>query len=564
MRFTKNKTITFSIILTILCFIFFKIILKKEDPHIILKNIRKKIAQIKNQLKNRVLDKMIKEMSIDEKIGQILMVGWNGNQITRNIKKMITQKKMGNIILLGRNYKSLKQLQNLNNNLQKLALKNKFKIPLLISTDQEGGTICHFKKNFTLFSGNMALGAINSKDLTYKVGLAIGNELKAVGVNLNLAPVLDILQNNKNNVIGTRSFSNNFKTVAALGLSFYLGQQKAGIISLAKHFPGHGSTINDSHKTLPINMKDIKQIKEVDIKPFKALINNNIPIIMTAHVAYPKITGSHIPATLSSAINTKLLRKELKFKGILITDDLEMKGVTNKKRKIEKTVVLAFNAGCDILLVSHSYAYQLRAIKALKKAIKNKIISIQKLNKSVRRILTLKMNYFTIPMKKNILRVAHKLKIINSKKHLHLQDKISQKSTSIFFNKQNTLPLNRQKSYLVLSSSSLLYKEIKKKVKNTVGVKIPYHPSIHKTKSFIKKIKHFTTRYKNIIIAYSDFNHHLIIDYFLKKRKKVILCSLGTPFSPKKYLNVKAIINSFHHDKNHIKNIVNLLIYGKN
>ena len=331
----------------------------------------------------------IESMTLDEKIGQIITVGIDGYTINDKTKELIVDKKVGGIILFKDNINDSNQLLQLINNIKDINSKNK--IPLFISIDEEGGRVSRLPKEIKKLPSNEVIGNINDKKLTYDIGKTIGYSLKSFGFNMDFAPVLDINSNPNNKVIGDRSFSSNKNIVANLGVSEINGFKSSNIISVAKHFPGHGDTDIDSHYKLPIINKTLDELKEVEFVPFKNAIKENVPSIMVSHILLPEIDDIN-PASMSKTIITDILRKDLKFDGLIVTDDMTMVAITNDF-DISEACIKSINAGADLLLICHGYETEVDVINNIKDAVDKGIISIDRINESVYRILSLKYSY---------------------------------------------------------------------------------------------------------------------------------------------------------------------------
>jgi len=345
----------------------------------------------KNKLeKDRIIfEKLISKMTLEEKIGQMFQVGFTGTKVTSEILEMIKDYHIGGIIYFRRNIKSLRQVFKLSNELQALSINQRMGLPLIISTDQEGGMV-HQLIGGTHFPGNMVLGATRNAELTKRTGQAIARELKAVGINMALSPVLDVNNNPDNPIIGVRSFGEDPLLVTKLGKAFIEGMQAEGVIACAKHFPGHGDTSIDSHLNLPIIKCGRERLEKVELYPFKQAIKARVDSIMTTHIYFPAIEPKeNIPATLSYNVLTNLLRKELGYTGIIITDCMEMKAIDNTFGTAEGAI-MAVEAGADIVLVTHTLAKQKAAIEAVVKAAKEGRITEERINQSVLRIFRLK------------------------------------------------------------------------------------------------------------------------------------------------------------------------------
>lgn len=336
-----------------------------------------------------IIKEEIESMTLDEKIGQMITVGIDGYTINDKTKELIVDKKVGGIILFKDNINDSNQLLQLINNIKDINSKNK--IPLFISIDEEGGRVSRLPKEIKKLPSNEVIGNINDKELAYDIGKTIGYSLKSFGFNMDFTPVLDINSNSKNTVIGDRSFSSNKNIVANLGVSEINGFKSRNIISVAKHFPGHGDTDIDSHYKLPIINKTLDELKEVEFVPFKNAIEENVPSIMVSHILLPEIDDIN-PASMSKTIITDILRKNLKFDGLIVTDDMTMGAITNNF-DISEACIKSINAGADLLLICHGYETEVDVINNIKDAVDKGIISIDRINESVYRILSLKYSY---------------------------------------------------------------------------------------------------------------------------------------------------------------------------
>ncbi|WP_246637559.1 beta-N-acetylhexosaminidase [Crassaminicella profunda] len=336
-----------------------------------------------------MIQEQIEKMTLDEKIGQMVLVGFNGDQINDSIKKMIDSYHIGGFILFQRNIKNPSQTLALLNTIKSANSKNK--IPLFLAVDEEGGKVSRMPKEIKKLPTNKKIGILNNNHFSFEIGQLIGFELKSFGFNLDFAPVLDINSNPKNPVIGDRSFGSNKEIVSQLGLQTMKGIKSQNIISVVKHFPGHGDTSVDSHLGLPVVNHDLNRLKSFELAPFSKAIKENVDAVMVSHILFPKI-DSQYPATLSKKIMTDLLRNNLNFKGVIITDDMEM-GAILKHYDIGNAAIRSIQSGSDIILICHTYEKQLTVLDALKKAVENNEISEEQINDSVYRILKLKKKY---------------------------------------------------------------------------------------------------------------------------------------------------------------------------
>lgn len=331
----------------------------------------------------------IGKMSIDEKIGQMIVVGIEGYDLNDNTTSLIQKSKVGGVILFANNVQNTNQLLNLLNSLKSENLKNK--IPLFLSVDEEGGRVTRMPKEFKKLPTNKAIGKINDETLSNKIGSTIAYEIGCFGFNMDFAPVLDVNSNPNNPVIGDRSFGSNVNIVSRLGIQTMKGIQSKNIIPVVKHFPGHGDTSVDSHLGLPSVNNGLQRLKEIELVPFTEAIKNNADVVMIAHILLPKIDSKN-PSSMSKIIITDILRKDLNFNGVVITDDMTM-GAIVKNYNISEAAVKSVKAGADIVLVCHGYDNEVSVINALKNAVAKGEISKERIEQSVYRILSLKNKY---------------------------------------------------------------------------------------------------------------------------------------------------------------------------
>lgn len=330
-----------------------------------------------------------------EKLGQLLIIGIRGTSLTEGEAEFIIKNNIGGVILFSRNIESPEQVHALCTSIQALRHKMKDKLPLFIGVDQEGGRVARMKAPFTQWPPLSYIGKLDSTSVAFRFAMDMGTELNAVGINLDFAPCVDVLTNPKNEVIGDRSLSTDPEKVAKLASALVRGYIKSGIIPCAKHFPGHGNTLLDSHHDLPVEDVDIERLKSVELVPFKKVFRARLDMVMTAHIKFPKIDPEW-PVTLSEKFLKDLLRGDLRYRSLIITDDLDMKALA-ANYPVEKIPVLALNAGCDILLYCNNFDHPQMALDSLAKAAKDHKINGKQIDESYGRIVTLKKDVLTKP-----------------------------------------------------------------------------------------------------------------------------------------------------------------------
>lgn len=335
---------------------------------------------------------LLSQMSLEQKIGQMLVVGIPGTTAGPAAQRLVQDYAAGGVILFGRNVQDPAQVGQLTARLQQLARQGAG-IPLFIAIDHEGGTVTRFSQGVTELPANMALGAARSPHHASEVARIAASELHAMGINTNLAPVLDVNDNPLNPVIGLRSYGESPDLVTSLGTAYIESLQRGGVIATAKHFPGHGSTSTDSHLGLSVVARTREELERTDLAPFRAAIEKRVGMIMTAHVALPALDdGKSIPATLSRRVVADLLRGELGYDGVIISDDMGMGAITHGFGPGE-SAIMAVQAGVDCILMAGGFEEQSSMHRALLDAVGDGRISEARIGASVARILRLKMEY---------------------------------------------------------------------------------------------------------------------------------------------------------------------------
>lgn len=337
----------------------------------------------KNLTIDEQVSKTISKMSIDEKIAQMLVLYYTKDTVDSNLEDIVTNVKPGGFILMKENITTFDKTRNFVSKLQELS-----EILMIISIDQEGGMVQRLRNLTDAQPTNIpnmySLGNTNDTALAKMVGKVMAEELRTIGVNVVYAPVVDIYSNPDNTVIGTRSFGKDEKIVSTMALSLARGLEENGVIPTFKHFPGHGDTSVDSHKQLPIIDKSYEDLTNLELVPFKDAIESGAKIVMIGHIAFPGVTNDNTPASLSKKIITDILKTDLGYNGLVITDALNMGALTNTYSD-EEIYTKAINAGVDLLLMPNGSKKAIEYIKAN--------ISEDRIDESVKKILTFKYTY---------------------------------------------------------------------------------------------------------------------------------------------------------------------------
>lgn len=328
----------------------------------------------------------VEKMSLDEKIGQMVIFGVDGTTLSEQTKRNITERHVGGFIFYGNNIESTHQAWSLFSDMKKANAGAS--LPLFLSADQEGGRVSRMPKDIPAFPASRDVGLTQSKPVAFRTGSTLGETMRAFGLNMNFAPVLDVNSNPSNPVIGDRSFGSTVQTVSGIGIEEMKGIQSSGVIPVVKHFPGHGDTSVDSHKELPVVNHDLSRLRQIEFAPFAEAVRQGADAVMAAHLLVPKL-DPEAPASLSRVIIQDYLRGELGFQGVVVTDDMTM-GAIAKSMSIEAAAVKAVQAGADIVLVGHDDAKQQAVLNALKQAVRDGIVTSQSIDDSVYRIAKLK------------------------------------------------------------------------------------------------------------------------------------------------------------------------------
>lgn len=505
--------------------------------------------------------KNIKNMTLKEKLGQLLVVGFNGYEYNKHLKTLVEDYKVGNVILFARNIKDIKQLSKLNRDIHNEIKKHTGIMPF-ITIDQEGGVVTRIMNGATFCPGHMTLGATNLEN-SYTVGKIMGEELSKLGINMNLAPTLDVNNNPKNPVIGVRSFSDNPQTVTDYGINFIKGLQEQGIIATAKHFPGHGDVEVDSHLGLPVVEHDKERLNKIELFPFKKAIENGVNAIMSAHIVFKAYEDNQIPGTISRNVITNLLRKELGFKGLIVSDCMEMKAIDDTYTTA-KGVAMGIEAGLDLAFVSHTLSKQIDSLKEIEKAINDGKISIEEIDNKVERILVYKAKIVEA-INRNFLNNDNNLKYFKTNQNYKVAQEIVDNSLTLvrgenFQLKDKTLLLATIPFATTIAEDQLDTRNILDAVKQEIPeidcLELPM-------KDIDKKILDIIPNYDTVVIcsynAIALNKQAEMINLIIKTAKKSFVISTRNPYDIKVLDNPKNYICLYEYTPNAVRTIAKYL-----
>ena len=357
-----------------------------------------------------------------ENLGQLFIIGLQGLSLTADEKKYIEQNNIGGIVLFTRNYKDPEQLFNLCREIQALHRPGGCTSKLFISVDMEGGRVARFRAPFTEWPPQATLGELDLPSISFAFSHALGSELAAAGINLDFAPCLDIFNNPKNTVIGNRAVGTSAEVVGKHASALVRGFIKSGVIPCGKHFPGHGNTLIDSHLDLPIEEATLERLNNAELVPFKKAFKSHLDLVMTAHIKFPNIDPHH-PGTFSKTILKDILRDQLRYRGIVITDDLDMGALANYY-SVADIPVKALAAGCDILLYCNKPESHMAALESVKKALIDGTLASKEIEEKITAIAEFKKKNLRTT---ELATYAEAAKIIGNEDHRALSKAITEK-----------------------------------------------------------------------------------------------------------------------------------------
>ncbi len=511
-----------------------------------------------NWLDANTISQVIEEMTVEEKIGQLLMVHFNGERANKEATLLIQELYVGGFIYYNwaNGLDTPFQVRQLSTDLQKVAARNPRPIPLFIAIDQEGGAVSRLTNGFTVFPGNNALGMTNDPMLAEYCSYAIGQELRAVGINFNLSPVVDINKTSKSPLIGIRTFSDSPQIVVDFARSALNGYKAAGIITSLKHFPGHGDVEIDSHEDLPIVDKTKEELFQTDLYPFIQL-SGQAETIMTAHLIATALDP--LNCTTLSKDSLDILKNEFGFKGVIISDSLIMDGLLKNCSSIDEASIRALNAGCDIIMLGGKHLANnhkdveisiediIRIHGTLVESVKNGRISKERLDDAVQKILNLKIRYLFNP---SILPEQALDLFVNTQKNNLLADEIASRSIQFKRNKSLT-PFNVSQSQIALFAPEIMKPSIDQTSLPFIGIKNEslFFKELIPNENEIKKAKELS-RVVDIIVfctynAWRNDKQISLVNSLIEIGKPVIIIVLRDPSDANLFPDANLIITTF-------------------
>ena len=478
-------------------------------------------------------DALVEKMSDEELYAQILMFGWAGAEPSRLLNSWVSERGLGSVKVFGWNTDNIRLVARSVKSLQQRALARRFKIPLFVATDQEGGWIRHVKGSTSVTPGNLAIGASGFPRDAYYSGLYINREIAALGINMNFAPTVDLYTDKRSTIIGTRSFGEDPRSAGILGAAFAQGSLDAGVIPTAKHFPGHGDTPNDSHGFLPRIQIDMETFENRELVPFKYLIKAGVPAIMSGHLSFPKIRSNGEPATLSEFFLTEILRNRLGFEGLIITDDMMMNGGTLYAGSLSVAFRMAVEAGNDIVISSTTAQLDDPLWSANLSLMKTDEKFRGKVKAAARRVIYEKLKYFKgknpAPLFPDENKIAERIPDKEGEKFF-----FEQACRSITVYRRNSQGLKKSDfgRVLLCGSEPQFFSSGKERWPDSGEFRFSYSMGPNETQWSVDNILQTASRYDTIIFCVADANSARVaqtLRTLSRQGKRVIIFAIMSP-----------------------------------
>ena len=478
-------------------------------------------------------DALVSRMSDEELYAQILMFGWAGAEPSDLLNEWVSSRGLGSVKVFGWNTDNTTLVARSVKSLQQKAQKRALQIPLFVATDQEGGWIRHVKGNTSITPGNLSIGASGYPYDAYYSGYYINKEIAALGINMNFAPTVDLFTDKNSTIIGTRSFGENARNAGILGAAWAKGCLDAGVIPTAKHFPGHGDTQNDSHVFLPSINIDQKTFEERELLPFKLLIQSDVPAIMSGHLSFPQLRPNGEPASLSEYFLTEILRKQLGFKGLIITDDMMMNGATMYAGSVSRAFRMAVEAGNDIVISSTTAQLDEPLWTGTIALMKRDSNFREKVKAAARRVILSKLKYYKnkkpAPLYPDENTIDQFIPDKEGQKFF-----LDQACRSITVTRAKSLPFSRERAGKVLlcGSEPQFFKAGKERWPSSGEFRFNYAMGPNETQWAADNIPQTANNYDTIIICVADKNSAAAarsLKPLAKAGKKVVVFAIMSP-----------------------------------
>lgn len=480
------------------------------------------------------VDGLLASLPLEARVGQLMMVGFIGTEVDEGVEALVRGHQVGGVCLFKHNIQDAEQVARLNDGLRRLLIDH---IPPFLALDQEGGNVVRIRDQVVVLPSSMALGATRSAELAYAAGRAQGEDLKRLGFNMNLAPVLDVNLNPHNPVIGVRSYGDSVPLVSELGRAFVRGQQDAGMVTVAKHFPGHGATDADSHTALPV-MRSTREEVLAQMEPFRAAIQDGLDGLMTAHVAIPRLTGDNVPATLNPQVLDGLLRKNLGFDGLVLTDEMEMDAIA-QRYGVGRAAVLAMKAGADMVLVPWRAEKKTEVYESLLAAARSGELPPARLEQAVRRILIAKLRrgLFETPQV-----LEERLATPPPPGNGEVAHLIARASVTLLRTDGQHFPLTGHERIAVITAEPSLGEAIRERAPRASVLSVPAYPSEARRAALRQKARQAALNADVVVVGMINSRQVELVTMAAATGKPVVVVSMGLPYLAELVEEARAVL----------------------
>lgn len=473
---------------------------------------------------------LVEAMTLEEQLGQTLMFSWSDVNPSGEIDRWIEDHNLGGVKVFGWNGYDIESLADTISLYQEKSLANRFGIPLLVATDQEGGIVRHVTDGTALTPGNMSIGASGLPLDAYNAGLLIGQELSAIGINMNFAPNVDLYLRPHEAVVGTRAFSSLAEETAFFSTLWYRGHADAGIVATVKHYPGHGRSEDDSHGILPVIDVSLEELKRDDLLPYRMLIKEGIPAVMASHLAYSRITGETLPASRSEYFLTELLKEEMEFDGMVITDDMIMYGAIMGSVTVEQACEESLRAGCDMLLVSRGKETHDRVWERLLRAAGEDEALVNRIADAAYRVILTKLRWLKgdnhVPYHPDSSLVYKRVPPEGMEDHTL---NLAARSITILKDRDGKIPLTGEEKILLVTQDRYIREALVKRAPQADVFDIPSHPRAGELSTRLDKLKGVMDQYDRVVITLRNGYDQFICEELEDWNDRLILMVTSNP-----------------------------------
>ncbi len=481
----------------------------------------------------KAIDELVSSMSESELLGQVFFLGYKGKEPPEYIEEWIEKRGLGGVKLFTRNVDDLVSVSTDIRTMQKKAFSSKFKVPLFIATDQEGGWVKQIKGSMLTVPGNLALGADGIPFDAYKSAYYIGYELAILGININFAPTVDVYSNINNTVIGPRSFHEDPATTGLLSLAYVKGMEESRVICTAKHFPGHGDSDLDSHGYLPVVSASFETLWNRELVPYRFLVKEGVNAIMTGHLAFPNVLGDLTPSSLSEYFITTVLKEKMGFKGIVITDDLQMYGARQDGASIPDISYRAIMAGTDMILISYSPQVQEQTWNKLLFQVRSNPKFKSRVTDAAKRVLGLKIRFIRRDAKEPAYpepeKVLERIDSVQRRESLDFVFQNTCRSVTVIRDKDIPYRQKKDEKILIVSQYSNFLDTGLARFPGAHVYEYSYFPPSYAIRRELERVKKIAAAYDTVLFCLANENSREILETLKYLGKKIIVISALTP-----------------------------------